>query len=267
MAHSKAIAVLFVIPSMFWASTAYAASLTAGFAPGPVWISHSAPASGSTVRIYTVVYDGSDTALEGSVSFLIDGAVVGSTPFSLNPGESAIESVSWTATEGSHTVQAKITSAVDKKSKIATEISLATTSTLSIVVGPAAPKAAAAEALDTAQSAVVSSTPIVAQAIEQTKTATESIRKAGEAALVSLAGISTTSTTSAQSGSVLGAEIEVAEEPTATPPEATLVQKVARVLLPLFQYPALFYPVFLGVLLFALWLLARRLRSPNSRKR
>ena len=264
------VAILF-IPSTFLVAGVHPvhAVVPAGFAPGPVWLSQNAPLSGSTVRIYTVVYDGSSVALEGSVTFSVDGTSIGSSPFSLEPGESAIESYSWIATEGVHQVSADITSAIDKKTKEPITIERATTSVLSVTVGPQAPKPAALEAIDTAQSTVASSTPAVTGIIAGTTATTESIRKAGESYLATLAGepaVRDTATASKPSTSVLGADIEVPEEEVFVPTETGPMQKVAKVLLPLFRYPALFYPVFLLLILFVFWLIVQRLRRPRKRR-
>lgn len=262
---------LLVLPSIFIIAGAHTAlaAVPAGFAPGPVWLSESAPHSGSIVRIYTVVHDGSSTALEGSVTFKIDGTAIGSSPFSLEPGESAIKSYSWTATEGTHQVSAEITSATDKRTKEATIIERSTTTILSVAVGPEAPKPAALEAIDTAGSAIASSTPVVAGILAGTTATTESIRKAGESYLAALAGEpikADTATSPKPRTSVLGAEIEVPEEEVFVPTETGLLQKIANVLLPLFRYPALFYPVFLFLILFIFWLVIKHLRSPKKRR-
>ncbi len=93
------------------------ANLAAGFPPGSLWLSTSAPVAGTAVHIYTVVYNSSPAALEGSVAFTVDGAIVGSTAFSLEAGQASVKSVDWTATEGPHTINANVASAVDKSSK------------------------------------------------------------------------------------------------------------------------------------------------------
>ncbi len=263
MAQSKALAAFLVIPSilLIYAMPAHANEVPAGFAPGQVWLSDSSPVAGGLVRIYTVVYDGSPTAIEGSVSFKVDGTSVGSAPFSLNPGESAIESVIWTATEGSHSVSAEITSAIDKKTKMVARISQATTTTQSFSVGPVPPKTAAVEVLDSAHVAVASSSPIVAGVVAATTATTESIRKAGEAYLSGLAGETSEASSTTPKGSVLGAETEASD----TPEETSYVQKAAHAILPVFRYPALFYPVFAFLILFLLWILGKRLRNPKRR--
>lgn len=263
MAQSKARAALLVIPTiiLMLGLPAHASEISAGFAPGPVWLSEHNPTAGTSVRIYTVVYDGSPAAIEGSVSFKIDGTSVGAAPFSLNAGESSIESVPWTASEGSHTVSAEITSAIDKKTKITAQVAQASTTLHTFSVRPAPPKAAAVEALDTAQVAIASTSPLIASVVTATTATTESIRKAGEAYLATLAGESTQASSSKPRGSVLGAQTEGSD----TSDGEGYVQKVAHAALPIFRYPALFYPIFAFLVFFLLWLLAKRLRNPKKR--
>ena len=251
-------------------STAHAAALTAGFAPGALWLSQSAPVAGSSVRLYAVTYNAGTTAIEGSVTFTVDGEPIGSSPFSLEPGESEIESLSWTPTEGAHQISAEIRSVIDKKSKESATVANTTTAAVSVVVAPEPPKPAALEAVDSAQSIAASSTPIISAVVAATTGTTESIRKAGEDYLATLAGessLSTASTTPSRPGSVLGAATEVPEEEVATStPTGGYMQSIAKALLPIFRYPALFYPIFLFILLFVLWVVAKRLRNPKKRR-
>ncbi len=268
MANVRAFVALLLIPMLWYSPTARASeSMAAGFVPGTLWISQSAPRAGTPVKISTVVYNSSQTALDGSVTFSADGVIVGSAPFSLGVGESAIESTAWTPTEGQHALKASIESVIDRKTKKAATIAQTAATPLSVLVLPEAPKAPALEAIDAAQSAVASSTPVVASIVSTASNTTESIRKAGESYLATLAGESTGSGAVASStkpkGSVLGASTEVVDATTTVP--TSMGSKFAKALLPLFRYPALFYPVFLFLVLFAFWLLAKKLRNPKRR--
>jgi hypothetical protein len=246
------------------------AALPAGFAPGSLWLSHNLPVAGSAVRIYAVMYNAGTAAVEGSVTFKEDGTSVGSSPFSLEPGESEIESVTWTPSEGTHVVTAEITSIIDKKTKEQATITNTSTPSVSVTVSPEPPKPAVVEAVNSAQTIVSSSTPVVSGVIAATTGATESLRKAGEDYLATLAGENTqsASTTPPQkAGSVLGAATEIPEEDVAsTTPPSGYMQSIAKALLPIFRYPALFYPFFLLIILVILWLVARRLRNPKRRR-
>ncbi|MEK7101144.1 MAG: CARDB domain-containing protein [Patescibacteria group bacterium] len=252
------------------ASSAHAASLPAGFAPGALWLSQSAPVAGTSVRLYAVTYNAGSAAIEGSVSFTVDGEPVGSSPFSLEPGESEIESVTWVPDEGSHQIAATISSVIDKKSKESATVANTAAAAVSITVSPEPPKPPVAEALDSAQTIAASSTPAVSGVIAATTGATESIRKAGENYLATLAGeipANVTASTTNKAGSVLGAATESPEEQTAsTTPASGYMQSIAKALLPIFRYPALFYPLFLFILLFILWLIGKRLRNPKRRR-
>lgn len=262
MAHARGLpAPLGILSILLVSGVAHAAgaSFPAGFAPGPVWLSQSTPTAGASVRLYTVVYNSSQTPLEGAVTFKVDNTSVGESPFSLETGESAIESITWTATEGTHQVSAAITSAIEKKSKAVATIDQSVTTSLAVVVAPAAPKPAALEALDTAQTVVASSSPVVASVVALTTAATESLRTMGESYLSNLAGETRAVSAIRPKSSVLGAATEASSTP------GTVTQKAAKALLPIFRYPALFYPILLFLLLLVVWVMVRRLRTPKRR--
>lgn len=81
----------------------------AGFIPAPLWFSRAAFFAGETVRIYTVVYNGSDSDLRGTVEFLNGGVVIGSDDFSLAKGGRSQDIwIDWRAMEGEHAVTARI---------------------------------------------------------------------------------------------------------------------------------------------------------------
>lgn len=240
-------------------------TLPAGFAPGPVWVSKHAPVSGEKVFLYAAIYNASETPIEGSITFSVDGTSVGSVPFALDDGETSIKSVSWTATEGSHTVDAVVGTAIEKQSKQATSVRSHTTGEVTISVAPPAPQSVAVEHIDSASAAVstvlASSSPIVASIANTVISATESIRTTGETLLTKA---STEARAPTNKGQVLSAEIEHADTTSA---KNGLKATIARTLLPIFTYPALFYPLFFLILLVAFWAVAKRLRSPKRRGR
>jgi hypothetical protein len=259
---------VFLLVTAFLAYTAPAwaeNTLPAGFAPGPVWVSKHAPVSGEKVFLYAAIYNASETPIEGSITFSVDGTSVGSVPFALDDGETSIKSVSWTATEGSHTVDAVVGTAIEKQSKQATSVRSHTTGEVTISVAPPAPQSVAVEHIDSASAAVstvlASSSPIVASIANTVISATESIRTTGETLLTKA---STEARAPTNKGQVLSAEIEHADTTSA---KNGLKATIARTLLPIFTYPALFYPLFFLILLVAFWAVAKRLRSPKRRGR
>ncbi len=270
VAAATALLLVFLPPS---AALADDSGLAAGFAPGPLWLSKNAPVEGETVHIYTVVYDSSPTPIEGSVTFLVDGTSIGSSPFTLEAGATSVKSVDWVAREGGHSVSASVASAVNKSSKEPAVLTNASTTIVAITVSPAPPKPAALQAIDTASSALVSAAPIAMNAAQGLLGATENLRKSGEEFLESkLPGSGSVDETDASTtapGQVLGVETYRA------PPAATsadsgtsnrrggIWQTIAKVLLPVFRYPALFYPFFAILLLIILWIVSKALRNPK----
>lgn len=249
-----------------------AEGLPAGFAPGPVWVSKNAPTAGEKVHIYAAIYNASDTPIEGSITFSVDSASVGSVPFTLGDGETMLKSVPWTATEGSHTVEAAVGTAIEKQSKQATSVRNSTTGSVTVVVAAEAAKPVAIENISAASgvvsTAIASGSPVVASVTSTIVDTAEAVRKAGEAFLADAAGTAAAATTSERQGQVLGAETYVPEEAaTETPSQGGFMQSIAQALLPIFAYPAIFYPLFFIILLVGFWIVARRLRNPRRRRR
>lgn len=84
----------------------------AGFIPSNIWYSKESFFAGESVRIYTIVFNGSAYDLSGNIEFLDNGIVLGKTQFSLLRGISTHDvSIPWKATEGSHIITARIVNA------------------------------------------------------------------------------------------------------------------------------------------------------------
>ncbi len=80
-----------------------------GFLPSNIWYSKDPFFAGDKIRVYTVIFNGSDADLEGSVEFYDNGAPIGKADFSLAGGGRVRDIwINWTATNGSHTISAKI---------------------------------------------------------------------------------------------------------------------------------------------------------------
>lgn len=237
---------------------AHAETVPAGFAPAQVWLSKSTPEAGERVEIYTVIYDASGTPIEGSVSFLVGGEVVGSVPFSLEEGDTAIRSVRWEATPGMHTLQARIDTALHAKTKQDAGLAGAVTATSSVTVGEK--KEETSERTARTQSpipdvlAAATSYPVVASVAAPFVSIGESVRTSAETLLSSYIGTSTPETL--EEGAVLGTTTKAVDA----------TSQVAQAALPFFAYPALFYPLALMLLLTGLWLVVRSLRNPKRKR-
>lgn len=81
----------------------------AGFVPANIWYSKDPFFAGETIRIYTIIFNGSTYDLSGTVEFLDNGAPIGKTDFSLSSGGRVRDVwVDWKALEGKHTIMARI---------------------------------------------------------------------------------------------------------------------------------------------------------------
>lgn len=74
-----------------------------GFMPGTMWVSDDTPTVNQTITLYTVVYNGSDGTLVGTVEFLDGTTLLGRRDISLATGEVKDVSLDWKATTGTHT--------------------------------------------------------------------------------------------------------------------------------------------------------------------
>lgn len=84
----------------------------AGFVPANIWYSKDPFFAGETIRIYTIIFNGSTYDLSGTVEFLDNGAPIGKTDFSLSSGGRVRDVwVDWKALEGKHVIMARIVGA------------------------------------------------------------------------------------------------------------------------------------------------------------
>jgi len=108
--------IIFLLLSFSGLSFAQASDLpikNAGFVPANIWYSKDPFYAGETVRIYTIVFNGSTYDLTGAVEFLDNGKAIGKTNFSL-AGSGRVEDlwVDWKAGSGAHTITARLMNVV-----------------------------------------------------------------------------------------------------------------------------------------------------------
>lgn len=194
------------------------AAVPAGFPSEGVWLSKTAPVAGDSVTLYTVVYNSTDTAIAGSVVFLIDNASIATKSFSAPAGTTQIVSVPWSATQGAHQLSARIEGVSSLElSKLASG-----TTTISVAAPPPPPEAVTATiaAADAASALVASTTPIVQSVASTTATVAEDFRMQTLSALTALAS------STAPKGEVLGASDEAVSEESAEPSSPGLMSYV-----------------------------------------
>lgn len=110
----KIIFILTLIISITFVTQASESSIkNVGFVPSNIWYSKTPFFVDENIRIYTIIFNGSQYDLEGSVEFLdeVDGLsrVIGKTDFSISGGGRVRDIwVDWKATEGKHVIVARI---------------------------------------------------------------------------------------------------------------------------------------------------------------
>lgn len=83
----------------------------AGFLPSNIWYSKNPFFSGDSVRIYSIIFNGSSEDLVGTVEFFDNELLIGKTDFSLASGGRVRDVwVDWTAKNGKHVITARLAS-------------------------------------------------------------------------------------------------------------------------------------------------------------
>jgi hypothetical protein len=101
----------FILIYLTFTGTLYASEFTTtGFIPGQIWYSTDPLVLGSTVKVYTAVWNNTSTPLSTNVEFY-DGKVLLGTKYIVVPSLQLKEaSISWKVTAGDHAISAKIIS-------------------------------------------------------------------------------------------------------------------------------------------------------------
>ncbi len=100
--------------------TAYAQStpiLNAGLV-SDIWYSSSSVTEGDIIKIYSGVYNSSQSKVTGMVTYFVDAIEVGKTTFSSEPKSLIQIETGWTATAGDHKVKVKISTSTANLAQI-----------------------------------------------------------------------------------------------------------------------------------------------------
>lgn len=222
----------------------------AGFPTGAIWLSDNAPALGAHVRIYAVIYNGTNEKADGTVTFLVDEKTHESKPLVLKPGESTVVSSLWTAAEGAHAFAARYSLRNADESSAQTSAS--------VQASVAAPPSKAAEAVVQAKevSSKIASTslPLVSSVGKKIFDTTEALRTAGLSALEKDDVTPSQSSTSAAEASAPSEDAGLVSE---------ILGYIRAVLAMVFRSLWLFYPILILILLFLLRILFRWATGPR----
>src|SRR3989344_3658326 len=166
MVIRTAIALLLFVPALAFAGNA-------GFPDRSLWLSDTKPTVGEQVRLYTVLYNGTDSALSGTLIFLIDGKEENTQEVSLAAQTSSVVSTSWKATAGAHTFGARFSSTSGSSADVQTE---AATLSIDVPEPKSELEVKAAEAASTAQEVATGFMPIVKNIAADAFSITETAR-------------------------------------------------------------------------------------------
>ena len=245
-----------------------AAATQAGFPERPLWLSHTKPVVGEEISLYTVLYNGTDATIAGTLTFSIDDAKLVSQEVSLAAQSSNVVSVRWTAISGTHSFGAKFETASGTISSIPQQASAVQVT----AVEPVAPPAPSAlqqnvdKVADVAGNFASSSAPLVQKIVEAVFTKTEAVRNAGIERLEeyienprkpNVAGSSTSATRGP--ATVAASSSESKNEPVLH----SVAQAAAASAYFVFRSAYLFYILFAALIFGFLTWGYRRLRRPN----
>lgn len=109
----KIVIIFFLLSSASFVRAADLPIKNAGFVPANIWYSRDPFFAGETIRVYTIIFNGSVYDLKGGVEFLDNGVVIGKTNFALSGGGRVQDVwVDWKTTQGAHTVTARLTNVI-----------------------------------------------------------------------------------------------------------------------------------------------------------
>lgn len=229
---------------------------TAGFPPQSVWLSTTKPTQGEKVRIYAVIYNGTESKTDGTVTFLVDGKANESKALELDAGQSSVVSSIWTAAEGEHSFSARFAGKGTEES--AAQVSASITATVS--APPSAVEQTISQAKDVGTQIASTSLPIISTVANKVFESTEALRNAGiaylekesedEAAVQGDAEHSPAVLGTTTVNQVEGFTKDSAAAASATKGVFSTIKQTASVgALAVFRSMWLFYPIFVALLL------------------
>ena len=244
----------FLIALPFWASA------QAGFPDKPLWLSDAKPIAGEEISLSTVLYNGTDAAVGGTLTFLVDDAKLTSQDVSLAAQSSNVFSAKWIARSGTHSFSAKFAASGGAASS-------QQTSALQITVAEPPPPSALQQnvekAATVASQLASSSAPFVQKVAQVVFTQTEALRNAGIEYLEKKVDRpkASVSNNSNVDGFVLGTSTKQTAASDST--LHNIGQMAAAAGLFVLRSFYIFYPVLGLAVLLALVLAARKLRRPH----
>lgn len=240
--------IYFLLVFILFPAISFAAEV--GFPAQSVWLSDTKPQVGEKIRIYAVVYNGSDAETSGTLTFLVDGKENGSKDVALDSGESAVVASPWTAIAGSHSFSARFSGAGTEA-----EVKLSETVVAEVEAPPTATEKSIEQAKSVTSQIASTTLPFVSTVAEKVFATTEAIRTAGIAYLEDEPAASSGESSSAVLGTTTVNQVEGFDGNAASASTgakgifSTITQTASVGALAIFRSLWLFYPIFVGFLL------------------
>lgn len=252
----------------------FAKTIPAGFPPQSIWVSKTTATAGETLEIFTVVHNGSDTALKGAVIFSVNEKRIGTRDFNLDAGTSELVSIEWKTTAGEQKLSATIEDAsAEGNGSIALSEQTSAIITVAIAEPPPSTIANAVNAAsDIISETAKAATPVIQDALKTAYVKTEEFREQsiaqlekylGETSASAVLGASSTATTTlgSASSSIMGFTLPQTEAPSVL---SKIKQTAAAATLFTLKSTAVFYPLLLFAMIAILYLLFRwAFKRPN----
>ncbi len=256
------------------------AAASAGLPERSVWLSDATPTDGEKVTIYTALFNSTGSTVTNTLTFLIDGKPLSSVAMTLKPGTSQIGAADWIADSGEHAFSAQFGEGAGKQATAQVTIAIAKAPPPSPLVQ------GAVGAVNLVSSLASSSAPIVSSIASTVLAQTESFREKGlafaEAHMESTASPDPSAKSSgklpSESGTaaipttlqnkVVAKETKSADGVTGFEAEGpSLGNRIAQLAAPVIAFSfgskAVFYPLFLFLILAILYTLGRWATRPR----
>jgi len=230
-----------------------------GFPSQAIWVSKTSAVEGDTLVISTVVHNGDDAALQGTLVFLANDARIGAREFDLGSGESQIHSIEWKPSAGSYDVAAEIEGTSAELTQRKTP---AIALTVAAPPSPSPMQETTEQVIGAASTIASSSIPVVLGAAKSVFNAIEPYRQAGVEKLENYIESSR-----AMAGTIAGTStsntegFDSASEKSGPGIMPQLLQTAAAAALLAFSNLYFFYPLLAFIVLGTLYWLAKRIRK------
>ncbi len=236
------------------------ASAQAGFPDKPLWISNTKPAAGEEVLLSTVLYNGTDAPIAGTLTFFVDEAKLTSQDVSLAAQSSSVLSAQWKAVSGTHSFSATFAAAGGTTSALRQQTG-AVQATVAELPPPSALQQNVEKVTEVAGQLASSSAPFVQKVAQAVFTQTEALRNAGIEYLEKKVAPAQT-----DSKNVKGFVLGTSTKQTAASGSVlhNIGQTAAAAGLFFLRSFYIFYPVLAFIFLGILYWAARKVRRPHS---